>query len=121
MPVSNTNTFGLADQYLQAIQALKPTLQEEGLDVSAWITDVGAKKTDAVTQVAKQDDLETQKKIQTKVANASVKTLYDTISTQIDAASGVLGKNTPAAKQLKSLRSDLIKQTRSKKKDGEES
>lgn len=119
MPVSSTETIGLADQYIQALQDIKTTLQDSGLDVTNWITQVGTLKTDAVTQVAKQDDLETQRKIQTKAAQASVKILYDTISTQIDAASGVLGKNTPAAKQLKSLRSGLIKQSRSKKKDGE--
>ena len=121
MPLGNTKTIGLADQYIQFLQDNKVSLQTLGLDVTNWITNVGTLKTDAVTQIAKQDDLETQRKIQTKVANTSVKTLYDTVSTQIDAASGVLGKNTPVAKQLKSLRSSLIKQSSLKKKGEEES
>jgi hypothetical protein len=42
------------------------------------------------------------------------KDLYDTVSTRIDAAIGVLGKKTPEAKQLASLRSSLIRQSKSK-------
>lgn len=118
MALTNTETVGLAEQFVQFLQDNKATLQTLGLDVSNWITNVGTLKTDAVTQIAKQDDLETQKKIQTKIAKTSTKTLYDDVSTKIDAASGVLGKNTPAAKQLKSLRSSLIKQSK-KKSNGE--
>jgi hypothetical protein len=121
MALTNTETVGLAEQFVQFLQDNKTTLQTLGLDVTDWITNVGALKTDAVTQIAKQDDLETQKKIQTKVAKTSTKTLYDDVSTKIDAASGVLGKNTPAAKQLKSLRSSLIKNSKSRKKNDEES
>lgn len=118
MALTNTETVGLAEQFVQFLQDNKAVLQDLGLDVSPWITNVGALKTDAVTQIAKQDELETARKVQTKVATTSVKTLYSTVSTQIDAASGVLGKNTPAAKQLKSLRSSLIKQTKSKNNAG---
>lgn len=121
MSLTSTETIGLADQFIQFLQDNKTILHSSGLDVSNWITDVGTKKTDAVTQLAKQDELDTAKKVQTKVANTSVKTLYADVSTKIDAASGVLGKNTPAAKQLKSLRSSLIKQTKPKRTDGENS
>lgn len=115
MPLGNAETIGLAEQHVQFLQDNKTTLSESGLDVSVWITKVGALKTDAVTQIGKQDDAQAAAKVQTKVTQTSVKTLYETVSTQIDAASGVLGKNTPAAKQLKSLRSSLIKQSKPKK------
>lgn len=120
MSITNTETVGLADQFIQFLKDNKSLIQESNLDVTNWITQDGALKADAVIQIAKQDDLDTAKKVQTKVANASVKTLYDSVSTHIDAVSGVLGKNSPAAKQLKSLRSSLIKASKSRKKDGED-
>lgn len=110
MAVSNTKTIGLAEQYNQFLRDNKALLQEKGLDVSGWITDQDEKKSDAVTQIGKQDELEASSKAQTKVVNASVKTLYDTTSTRIDATMGVLGKSTPLAKELGKLRSSLIKQ-----------
>lgn len=119
MAVSNTETLGLADQLIQFLKDNKNLIQESGLDVTNWITQDSDLKADAVTQLAKQDEMDTAKKAQTKVANTSVKTLYSSLSTHMDAVIGVLGKNTPAAKQLKSLRSSLIKQTKPKNNSGE--
>lgn len=112
MAVSNTKTIGLAEQFVQFIQDNKTLLQEKGLDVTNWITDTDEKKSDAVTQVGKQDELEAASKAQTKVAQTSVKMLYETVSTRIDATMGVLGKKTPLAQQLSNLRSSLIKQSK---------
>lgn len=120
MALTNTKTIGLAEQFIRFLQDNKNLIQTSGLDVTNWITQDGDLKEDAVIQLAKQDEMDTAKKVQTKVANTSVKTLYNSLSTHIDAVSGVLGKNTPAAKQLKSLRSSLIKQSK-KKNSGETS
>lgn len=117
MAVSITETIGFADQFVQLIQDNKADLQAKGLDVTSWITDTTTLKNDALTQTTKQDDMEAASKAQTKVAQTSVKTLYDTTSTRLDAVMGVLGKATPLAKQAGKLRSGLIKQ--SKKKTGE--
>jgi hypothetical protein len=114
MSLANTKTLGLAEQFIQFLTDNKTILQENGLDVTNWVTDTGIKKTDALTQIAKQDEIEASSRAQTPVTKASVKTLYNTVSTRIDAAMGVLGKNTPAAKQLGRLRSSLIKQSKPK-------
>ena len=114
MAVSNTKTVGLAEQFIQFLQDNEASLKDKGLNVSDWITDTGGKKADAVTQIGKQDELEAASKTQTKVTQRSVKDLYDTVSTRLDAAIGVLGKKTPEAKQLSTLRSSLIKQSRTK-------
>ena len=119
MAIANAEAIGLAEQFVQFLQDNKTTLQGKGLDVTNWITNTGTLKTDAVTQIGKQDEMQAATKAQTKVTQTSVKTLYNTVSTQIDAASGVLGKNTFEAKQLKSLRSSLIKQSKSKKNNNE--
>lgn len=119
MAIANTETVGLAEQFIQFLQDNKTTLNEKGLDVTVWITNDNALKTDAVTQIGKQDEMQAAAKTQTKVTQTSVKTLYDTVSTQIDAACGVLGKNSIEAKQLKSLRSNIIKQSKPKKTSGE--
>lgn len=121
MALANTKAIGLTEQFIQFLNDHQRDLQEKGLDVSGWITDTGNKKADALTQIGKQDEMEAASKAQTKVTQTSVKTLYDTVSTRIDATIGVLGKNTPAAKQLGSLRSSLIKQSKSKKTDNNSS
>jgi hypothetical protein len=117
MAIANTRTIGLTEQFIQFLNDNKANLQAKGLDVTNWITDTGSKKTDAVTQIGKQDEMEAATKAQTKVMQTSVKDLYDTVSTRIDAAIGVLGKKTPEAKQLASLRSSLIKQYKKPKEE----
>jgi len=117
MSISNTKAIGLAEQFIQFLQDNKTILQEKGLDSTSWTTDCNSKKADALTQIGKQDEIEAASKAQTRVTKTSVKLLYDTVSTRIDATMGALGKSTPAAKQLGKLRSSLIKQSRSKTED----
>jgi hypothetical protein len=114
MAIANTKTVGLTEQFIQFLNDNKTVLQEKGLDVTDWITDTGSRKNNAVTQIGKQDEMEAAAKSQTKVTQTSVKDLYDTVSTRIDAAIGVLGKKTPEAKQLANLRSSLIRQSKPK-------
>jgi hypothetical protein len=116
MAVSSTETIGFANQFNQFLTDNKTSLQGMGLDVTNWITDTNALKDDAVFQLGKQDELDASAKAQTKVANTAVKLLYEKTSTRLDAAIGVLGKNTPLAKEVRKLRSSIIKQ--SKKKAG---
>jgi hypothetical protein len=114
MAISNNKTFGLADQFVQILQDNQTVLHERGLDITNWLGDTDDLKNDAVAQTTKQDVMEAATKVQTKVAQDSVKLLYDTLSTRIDAVMGLLGKNTPAAKQVGRLRSSLIKQSKTK-------
>jgi hypothetical protein len=117
MAIANTRTIGLTEQFIQFLNDHKTTLSEKGLDVTDWITDTGSKKANVVMQIGRQDEMEAATKAQTKVVQTSVKDLWDTVSTRIDAAIGVMGKKTPEARQLASLRSSLIKQTKPKNTD----
>ena len=117
MAISNTETIGLAEQFNQFLEQHKAFLQEKGLNVGNWITEGGELKHDAVTQLNRQDELDAASRAQTPVTQASVKKLYDTTSTRIDATIGVIGKNTPLAKELGRMRSRIIRQYR-KKTDG---
>lgn len=118
MAVSSTETIGFANQFNQFLTDNKASLQEKGLDVTSWITSTNALKDDAVIQLGKQDELDAASKAQTKVAQAAVKLLYDTASTRLDATIGVLGKNTPLAKEVAKLRSSIIKQAKKKTNGG---
>lgn len=112
MAISTTETFGLSDQVAQFLEDNKADLLANGYDVTNRLTEITNMRKDAVAQATKQDDLTAQMKAQTKVANKSIKLLYDTTSTTLDAAISVLGKNTPLAKQGGKLRSSLIKQSK---------
>lgn len=117
MAVSQTETIGFADQFRQFLIDNKTELLAKGLDVTGWITGNEAQKNDAVIQLGKQDEMEAAARAQTKVTQASVDLLYDTTSSQLDAAIGVLGKKTEAAKQAGKLRSSINKQYKKKKSE----
>lgn len=114
MAVSKTETIGFANQFKQFLQDNQADLLAKGLDVTSWITSTDDMKDDALVQLGKQDELDAASKVQTQVANDSVKLLYDTTSTRLDATMGVLGKNTPLAKEVGKLRSSIVKQAKKK-------
>jgi hypothetical protein len=118
MAVSQTETIGFADQFKQFLIDNQAELMAKGLDVTGWITDTESLKADAVIQLGKQDELQAAAKAQTIVADAALKLLYDTNSTRLDAAKGVIGKNTPLAKQLGKLRTSINKQYNKKPAGG---
>ena len=119
MAVSITETIGFRDQFRQFIENNQAALLAKGLDVTSWITDTNNLKNSAVTETTKQDEMDVAARVQTKVAQAATKLAYDTTSTRIDAVMGVLGKNTPLAKEVGKLRSGIIKQSRKKTGGGE--
>lgn len=118
MSASTTEIIGFCDQLIQLLQDNQADLQTKGLDVTLWITEIDALKVDAVTKDAEQDDLRAAARAKTIEAQTAKKLAYKTASTRLDAVIGVLGKDTPLAKQAGRLRSSIIKQ--SKKRTGEE-
>lgn len=121
MAVSNTETVGFADQVIQLMQDNAVDLKEKGLDVANWITELTGEKNAAVTEGGKQDEMQAALKAQTVTSKNAHKTLYNSGSTKLDAITGVLGKNTPQAKQAAKLRSAVNKQYNKKKKDNPDS
>lgn len=111
MPMSNAETFGFSNQFIQFLTDNKADLQAKGLDVTSWITELTAQKDDAVAKDTAADDLKAAMKTKTAETKTAVSLLYKTSSTQLDAVIGVLGKTTPLAKQAARLRSSLIKQS----------
>jgi hypothetical protein len=117
MSLSTTETIGLSSQLGQVFQDNITELKTKGLDVSEWITHMNNLRDNAVTEDTKLDDMRADIKTQTKVSKDATTLLYKTSSTYLDAVIGVLGKDTPLAKQAARLRSGLIKQSKSKSKN----
>ena len=117
MAVSKTETIGFGDQMIELLQGNSVGLKAEGLDVANWITEITNQKNTAVSEGNKQDEMQAAAKAQTQVSDTAHKTLYDSLSTKLDAVIGVLGKNSPEAKQVAKLRSSINKQYNKKKSD----
>jgi len=118
MSASTTEVIGFCNQLVQLFQDNKTDLQTKGLDVTNWITEIDALNDDTVTKDAEQDDLRAALTTKTKETQIAKQLAYKTASTRLDAVIGVLGKDTPLAKQAARLRSSIIKQSK-KKKDKE--
>lgn len=107
MPMTQTETIGFCSQTAQFLEDNKANLQNLGLDVSSWATDLKAKRDLALTKNAEQDDLKAQVKVKTAESKTAFQDAYNTASTRLDAAIGVLGKSTPLAKEAARLRSSV--------------
>jgi hypothetical protein len=107
MPMTQSETIGFCSQTAQFLEDNKDNLQTLGLNVSNWGTDINAKRDVAVAKNAEQDDLKAQVKAKTVETKAAFKDAYNNASTKLDAAIGVLGKNTPLAKEAARLRSSI--------------
>lgn len=119
MPLSTTETIGFCDQFVRLLQDNQNLLKNKGLDVSNWISEITGLKDDAVQKDAEQDEMKAAAKAKTREAQTAVKLAYRTSSTKLDAVIGVLGKDTPAAKQASRLRSSLIAPPRHKSNHSE--
>lgn len=115
MSISTTETVGFCNQFVQLIQDNKDDLKAKGLDVSDWITEVNSLKDIAVTKDTEHDAARAAAKTKGVEAKNANSLAYKMTSTRLDAVIGVLGKDTPIAKQASRLRSNLIKQSKSKK------
>lgn len=115
--ISTTEIIGFNNQVVQFLEDNKTDLQAKGLDVTNWISELKAANSDTVTKDAAQDDLRAALAVKTTETNESARLNYKMTSTRVDAVVGVLGKDTPLAKQFARLRSNLLKSP--KKKTGE--
>lgn len=114
MSMSTTETIGFCNQLIQLLQDNQTDLQQKGLDVSGWITELTTLNNDTIAQDATHDNMRVAFKEQTKKAQDSANLTYKTTSTKLDAVIGVLGKDTLLAKQAARLRSSIIKQKNKK-------
>lgn len=107
MSLTTTETLGFADAVIEFFLNHEAELAAAGLDVTAWITELGTDKEDAVTKNDQQEALKAQARIKTDETEAAMDKLYRNTSTKLDAAIGVLGKTTELGKQAARLRSDI--------------
>ena len=107
MSMTQTETIGFSSQVARFFEENKEALQALGLDVSDWGPDINAKRDFATGKNAEQDNLRAQVKVKTREVKAAYKDVYNTTSTKLDAAIGVLGKTTPLAKEAARLRSSV--------------
>lgn len=112
MPMTHTETIGFCSQVAQFLEDNKTALQEAGLDVTAKIPQIKGKRDTAVTINGEQEALKAQSKAKTIESKNADTDAYNTASTQLDAAIGVLGKTTPLAKQAARLRSSVRRRTK---------
>ncbi|HRH41431.1 MAG TPA: hypothetical protein PKY82_07265 [Pyrinomonadaceae bacterium] len=115
MSMTNTEIFGFSSQFIQLLQDNKTDLQTKGLDVTNWITELSDQRDDAVGRDRALDDMRAALKVKTAETNTAVTLVYKNSSTRLDAVIGVLGKDTPLAKQAARLRSSIIKQSKKRK------
>jgi len=118
MSISTTELIGLCEQFVQLIQSAKTELKAKGLDVTGWDEDTNTDKTSVVVSENERDNLTAAKKEKTKEVQTNKKRTYSKLSSRLDAVIGMLGKDTPAAKEAARLRSDLITQSKKKKGGG---
>lgn len=114
MPMTQTETIGFCSQTAQFFEDNKDQLQSLGLNVASWAADLNAKRDTALTKNTEQDQIKAQLKTKTAEAKTAFKDAYNMASTRLDAAIGVLGKNTPLAKEAARIRSSV---NRKAKKD----
>ena len=107
MSLTTTETFGFSDEFVQSLTAHQAELLALGVDVSTWLTDIGTKKATAVAKDQTQEAAKTTLKNLTAQTEAALQTLYDTVSSRIDAAAGAAGKTTPLGKEFLNIRSKI--------------
>lgn len=104
---SRTKTIAFCSNAAQFFENNKDQLQEKGLNSATSGTLIREKRDTATNKSAQQDTLQAQLKTITAEADAAYDDAYDTASSLIDAAIGVLGKKSPLAKEAARIRSSI--------------
>lgn len=104
---SRTKTIGFCSNVAQFFEDNREQLLAKGLDSTNWGTQIREKRDNATAKSAEQDALQVQLKVKTIEADEAYADAYDTSSTKLDAAIGILGKKTPVAKEAARIRSSI--------------
>lgn len=115
--MTQPETIGFCSQTAQFFEDNKDQLQALGLNVSTWGTEISTKRDTAIAKNGEQDAIKAQLKSKTGEVTTAYNDAYDTASTKLDAAIGVLGKKSPLAKEAARIRSSIIRKAKKTKKD----
>lgn len=115
--MTQSETIGFCSQTAQFFEDNKEQLLTLGLDVSNWGTQINTKRDTAIAKNGEQDALKAQLKSKTGEVTTAFNDAYDTASTRLDAAIGVLGKKSPLAKEAARIRSSIIQKAERAEKD----
>jgi hypothetical protein len=107
MALTSTETLGFCDAVVEFMTNNQATLLAKGLNVTAWITELGTQKETAVTKNDEQEALKAALRTKTVETDTAFSAAYDSASTRLDAMIGVLGKTTPEGQQAARIRSDI--------------
>ena len=106
--MNTTEVLGFCENVLQFMKDNQPALENGGLTMTKWLTELGAQAETAVEANAKQEALKAELKTQTAVTETALEEAYKSASGKLDAMIGTLGKGTPLAQQASRLRSDVL-------------
>jgi hypothetical protein len=113
--MTTTEVIGFCDQVIEFVAKNQAAIEAKGINVGAWMADIGALKQTAVERDAEQETLKAQLKAKTAETKAALNAAYAETSTRLDAMIGALGKGTPLAKQAAKIRSGVLTQRAAKK------
>jgi len=106
--MTTTEVLGFCENVLQFMKDNQSALEDCGLTMTKWLTELGGLAQTAVEQNGKQEQLKAELKTQSDATDMALDAAYKSASTKLDAMIGTLGKGTPLAKQAARLRSDVL-------------
>ncbi|MCD9187729.1 MAG: hypothetical protein LUM44_15015 [Pyrinomonadaceae bacterium] len=104
---SRTKTIGFCSNAAQFFETNREELLAKGLNSANWGTQIREKRDNATAVSAEIDVLQAQLKVKNIEADEAYADAYDTPSSMLDAAIGVLGKKSPLAKEAARIRSSV--------------
>jgi len=107
MALTTAESLGFTDTVIELMTNNQATLQANGLNVTAWITELQTLKETAVTLNDEQEAMKAALRAKTVATETALDAVYRRTSTMLDAIIGVLGKTTPEGQQAARIRSDI--------------
>ena len=113
--MSYTETIGFIAMVLKALEQLRETLREAGIDADKIIQIVQEPYDRAVALNANQEKYKRELVATTAELEAVVGEAYERASGALDTMIASVGKNSDAAKNLRQMRSNVLRERRSSK------
>ena len=107
MSLTQTEKLGFGENFVELVVQVAPELAGTPLDGKEILKDVVPKQDRAARANAKQEDAKRASLAATAEVEAAVDDFYRTCSGYLDAIMGVVGKGSPAAKNMGRLRSRI--------------
>ncbi len=107
MGLSEAQTFGFAENVLKLLQKERDALRKGGMDMDSVLAMQGTLLEAAVQANAQQHDLRRSAQAATAASTKMTRRLYVTSSGFLDMAIAAAGKDSPEAREFRTLRSRI--------------